>query len=66
MPKCFTILRELQAISPIPVWHDDQQGTGTVLLAALINALTVVGKDMGKVRIAMIGMGRPTCRPIGF
>ncbi|MFO0716372.1 MAG: NADP-dependent malic enzyme [Nitrospira sp.] len=57
MPKCFTILRELQAISPIPVWHDDQQGTGTVLLAALINALTVVGKDMGKVRIAMIGMG---------
>lgn len=57
MPKCFRILRELRAISPIPVWHDDQQGTGTVLLAALMNALTVVGKDMGQVRIAMIGMG---------
>ncbi|MCC6968069.1 MAG: NADP-dependent malic enzyme [Nitrospira sp.] len=57
MPKCFRILRELQAISPIPVWHDDQQGTGTVLLAALMNALTVVGKDIGQVRIAMIGMG---------
>ncbi len=57
MPKCFRILRELQAISPIPVWHDDQQGTGTVLLAALMNALTVVGKEIGQVRIAMIGMG---------
>lgn len=57
MPKCFRILRDLRAISPIPVWHDDQQGTGTVLLAALMNALTVVGKDMGQVRIAMIGMG---------
>ena len=57
MPKCFRILRELRAISPIPVWHDDQQGTGTVLLAALMNALTLVGKDMGQVRIAMIGMG---------
>ncbi len=57
MPKCFRILRELRAISPIPVWHDDQQGTGTVLLAARMNALTLVGKDIGQVRIAMIGMG---------
>lgn len=57
MPKCFRILRELQATSTIPVWHDDQQGTGTVLLAGLINALTVVGKDISQVRIAMIGMG---------
>jgi malate dehydrogenase (oxaloacetate-decarboxylating) len=57
MPKCFRILRELRAASPIPIWHDDQQGTGTVLLAAMINALTVVGKEMGRVRIAMIGMG---------
>jgi malate dehydrogenase (oxaloacetate-decarboxylating) len=57
MPKCFRILRELQADCPIPVWHDDQQGTGTVLLAGLINALKVVGKEMGQVRIAMIGMG---------
>lgn len=57
MPKCFRILRELQDDCPIPVWHDDQQGTGTVLLAGLINALHVVGKQMGQVRIAMIGMG---------
>lgn len=57
MPKCFQILRECRRASSIPVWHDDQQGTGTVLLAALLNALKVVGKDIGQVRIAMIGMG---------
>lgn len=57
MPKCFQILRECRRASSIPVWHDDQQGTGTVLLAALLNALNVVGKDIGQVRIAMIGMG---------
>lgn len=57
MPKCFHVLRELQARCSIPVWHDDQQGTGTVLLAGLMNALQVVGKELGRVRIAMIGMG---------
>jgi len=56
-PKCFRILDTLRATMRIPVWHDDQQGTGTVLLAALLNALTVVGKDLRKVQIAMIGMG---------
>jgi malate dehydrogenase (oxaloacetate-decarboxylating) len=39
------------------VWHDDQQGTATVVLAGLLNALEVVGKTIGKVRIALIGMG---------
>jgi malate dehydrogenase (oxaloacetate-decarboxylating) len=57
MPKCFRILDEARRACSIPVWHDDQQGTGTVLLAALVNALKVVGKHMGRVRIAMIGMG---------
>lgn len=56
-PKCFRILRELRERSAIPVWHDDQQGSATVLLAGLMNALTVVGKEIGKIRIAMIGMG---------
>ena len=56
-PKCFRILDTLRAEMNIPVWHDDQQGTATVLLAGLINALKVVGKEMGKVKIAMIGMG---------
>jgi len=56
-PKCFHILDKLRAEMNIPVWHDDQQGTATVLLAGLHNALKVVGKDLRAVRIAMIGMG---------
>ncbi|HSB45192.1 MAG TPA: NADP-dependent malic enzyme [Nitrospira sp.] len=57
MPKCFRVLEQARRACSIPVWHDDQQGTGTVLLAALINALKVVGKPIGGIRIAMIGMG---------
>jgi malate dehydrogenase (oxaloacetate-decarboxylating) len=58
-PKCFRILDELRADPEvtIPVWHDDQQGTATVLLAGLINALRLVGKDMRSIRVAMIGFG---------
>jgi malate dehydrogenase (oxaloacetate-decarboxylating) len=41
----------------IPVWHDDQQGTATVLLAGLLNALKIVGKRIDKIKIAMIGVG---------
>jgi malate dehydrogenase (oxaloacetate-decarboxylating) len=56
-PKCFRILDTLRRETAIPVWHDDQQGSGTMILAALLNALKIVGKDLKKVRIAMIGMG---------
>jgi len=56
-PKCFRILDELRERAEIPVWHDDQQGTATVLLAGLINALKLVGKAIGDVRIAFIGSG---------
>jgi malate dehydrogenase (oxaloacetate-decarboxylating) len=58
-PKCFSVLDTLRADPSIeiPVWHDDQQGTATVLLAGLINALKLVGKRMDSIRIAMIGMG---------
>src|SRR5579883_1748948 len=56
-PKCFGILDRLRKEMRIPVWHDDQQGTGTVLLAGLLNALKVVGKQLSNVKIAMIGMG---------
>jgi malate dehydrogenase (oxaloacetate-decarboxylating) len=56
-PKCFRILETLRKELSIPVWHDDQQGTATVLLAGLVNALKVVGKALGQVKIAMIGMG---------
>jgi malate dehydrogenase (oxaloacetate-decarboxylating) len=56
-PKCFYILDTLREKAEIPIWHDDQQGTATVTLAGLINALKVVGKEMGEVRIAFIGSG---------
>jgi malate dehydrogenase (oxaloacetate-decarboxylating) len=56
-PKCFYILDTLREKAEIPIWHDDQQGTATVTLAGLINALKVVGKKMEDVSIAFIGSG---------
>jgi malate dehydrogenase (oxaloacetate-decarboxylating) len=56
-PKCFYILDTLREKAEIPIWHDDQQGTATVTLAGLINALKVVGKKMSEVKIAFIGTG---------
>jgi len=56
-PKCFYILDTLREKAEIPVWHDDQQGTATVTLAALINALKIIGKEMSEVKIAFIGSG---------
>lgn len=56
-PKCFYILEEARKRLEIPVWHDDQQGTATVVLAGLINALKIVGKKIDEVLIAMIGAG---------
>ncbi|MDD9945427.1 MAG: NADP-dependent malic enzyme [Myxococcales bacterium] len=56
-PKCFKVLQALRERCEIPVWHDDQQGTATVALAALINATRLVGKDIGTVRIALVGVG---------
>lgn len=56
-PKCFYILDRLRAEAQIPVWHDDQQGTAAVTLAGLINALKIVGKEKGEVKIAVIGVG---------
>lgn len=56
-PKCFYILNRLRKEMRIPVWHDDQQGTATVTLAGLLNALKVVRKDIRDVKIAFIGAG---------
>ena len=56
-PKCFYILDRLRAEAGIPVWHDDQQGTATVTLAGLINALKIVGKKASEVRIVFNGSG---------
>lgn len=56
-PRRFRVLDALQERMKIPVWHDDQQGTATVLLAALTNALEIVEKPFDTVRIAMVGVG---------
>ncbi len=56
-PKCFRVLDELRSRLKIPVWHDDQQGSATVVLAGLLNALKVVGKPLDRVKITMVGMG---------
>jgi malate dehydrogenase (oxaloacetate-decarboxylating) len=56
-PKCFRILDTLRTRAEIPVWHDDQQGTATVTLAGLLNALKIVGKALGNVSIAFMGTG---------
>ena len=58
-PKCFRVLDMLRTDPEvnIPVWHDDQQGTATVILAGVINALKVVGKRMEEAKFAIIGTG---------
>ncbi|GAA4416300.1 NAD-dependent malic enzyme [Georgenia halophila] len=56
-PRCFEIEARLREELDIPVFHDDQHGTAIVVLAALINALKVVGKSMEDVRIAVSGVG---------
>ncbi|MFX0146017.1 MAG: NADP-dependent malic enzyme, partial [Candidatus Hodarchaeota archaeon] len=56
-PKCFRVLDTLREQAEIPIWHDDQQGTATVTLAALFNALHIVGKELEQVSIAFIGSG---------
>jgi len=61
-PKCFHILDELRKTMSIPVWHDDQQGTATVCLAGLINALKIVGKKIQDVKIVLFGAGAANIR----
>jgi malate dehydrogenase (oxaloacetate-decarboxylating) len=56
-PKCFGILDAVRKRARIPVWHDDQQGTATVVLAGLLNALKLVNKKMSEARVAMAGAG---------
>ncbi len=56
-PRCFEIERRLKETCDIPVFHDDQHGTAIVVAAALLNALKVVKKNLGDVRITMSGAG---------
>ena len=56
-PRCFEVEARLRNLLDIPVFHDDQHGTAIVTLAALINALKVVRKDISRVRLVMSGAG---------
>ncbi|HEY2794502.1 MAG TPA: NAD-dependent malic enzyme [Micromonosporaceae bacterium] len=56
-PRCFEIEARLRELLDIPVFHDDQHGTAICVLAALTNALRVVGKDMADVRVVVSGAG---------
>jgi len=56
-PRCFEIEQRLEALLEIPVFHDDQHGTGIVVTAALMNALKVVGKKIDEIRVVLNGPG---------
>jgi malate dehydrogenase (oxaloacetate-decarboxylating) len=56
-PRCFEVEKRLRELLDIPVFHDDQHGTAIVVLAALTNALRVVGKELPDVRVVLSGAG---------
>ncbi|MEN9434377.1 MAG: hypothetical protein RLZZ422_1966, partial [Pseudomonadota bacterium] len=56
-PRCFEIEKRLQAMLDIPVFHDDQHGTATIIAAGLINALELQGKTIDQVKIVCLGAG---------
>ncbi|MGD1055031.1 MAG: NADP-dependent malic enzyme [Nitrososphaerales archaeon] len=61
-PKCFRVLEEARKRLEIPVWHDDQQGTATVVLAGLINSFKIVGKNPKESLITLVGAGASNLR----
>ncbi|MDP7080601.1 MAG: NADP-dependent malic enzyme [Candidatus Undinarchaeales archaeon] len=56
-PKCFYILDRLREEAEIPIWHDDQQGTATIVVAGVINALKLTGRKMEDTVVSMVGAG---------
>ncbi len=56
-PRCFEIERRLKECCDIPIFHDDQHGTAVVVLAAMINALKIVGKDIKNIKVVTSGAG---------
>jgi malate dehydrogenase (oxaloacetate-decarboxylating) len=56
-PRCFEVEARLRKELDIPVFHDDQHGTAVVVLAALLNALKIVRKDLAKIRVVVTGVG---------
>jgi len=61
-PKCFHVLEKSCQQLNIPVWHDDQQGTATVILAGLINSFKIVGKKPQESLITLVGSGAANIR----
>ncbi len=56
-PRCFEIERRLKAICDIPIFHDDQHGTAVVVVAAMLNAMKLTGKDIGNLEVVVNGSG---------
>ena len=56
-PRCFEIEERLKEELDIPVFHDDQHGTAVVTMAALFNALKIVGKRLEDLRVLVVGLG---------
>jgi malate dehydrogenase (oxaloacetate-decarboxylating) len=56
-PRCFEIEERLKVSLDVPVFHDDQHGTAIVVLAALINACKLTGRDLGTLRVVVFGLG---------
>ena len=56
-PECFIVERKLRERMKIPVFHDDQHGTAIIVASAVLNALEVVGKDIGQIKLATTGAG---------
>jgi malate dehydrogenase (oxaloacetate-decarboxylating)(NADP+) len=65
-PDCFTVERKLRERMKIPVFHDDQHGTAIVVGAAVINALKVVGKNIGEVKLVASGAGAAALACLGL
>ena len=56
-PRCFEIERRLKEVCDIPIFHDDQHGTAVVVLAAMMNALKITGKNISDIRVVTSGAG---------
>jgi len=65
-PECFYVEKKLRERMKIPVFHDDQHGTAIIVAAALVNALALVGKDIGEARLVCSGAGAAAIACVGL
>ena len=61
-PECFYVEQKLRERMKIPVFHDDQHGTAIIVGAAMLNGLSLVGKDIAKVKLVVSGAGAAALR----